>query len=241
MFCDLEGPCSEWPTGSPMDPARNVTASSNRATLAGRALVLEQISIAWMLIEGGVAVASGILAHSVALIGFGLDSGLEFVAAIALYRRLRVELRGGDAEAAESAERSAMRVVGVTLLVLAAYVVVDAGLSLYRRSQPHKSSIGLGVAAVALIAMPLLGRAKLLVGRRIGSRALVADAKETFACAWLSAAVIAGVGLNAALGWWWADPIAALIMVPFIAREGREALEEAGGHSACSSCSDDGD
>ncbi len=203
------------------------------------ALLLEQISIAWMLIEGGAAIATGLLAHSVALLGFGLDSGLELVAAVALYRRLSIELRGGDAEAAEQSERKALRIVGVTLLLLAAYIVLDSGRTLLLRSAPEKSALGLSVAVAALVAMPLLGRAKLRAGRALGSRALVADAKETFACAWLSASVVVGVGLHMALGWWWADPVAALAMVPLLVREGREALEEASGNGECSDCHDD--
>lgn len=206
-----------------------MTAPSNREALVRRALILEQLSIGWMLVEGGAAVATGLLAHSVALIGFGFDSGLELVSAIALFRRLRVELRGGNAESAERSERRALWIVGVTLLLLCVYIGVDSGLTLYRRSEPENSPIGLAVAVVALVAMPLLGYAKLGTGKAIGSRALVGDAKETFACAWLSGAVVVGVGLHAAFGWWWADPVAALAMVPLLIREGREALEEARG------------
>jgi divalent metal cation (Fe/Co/Zn/Cd) transporter len=210
-----------------------------RDGLVRGALRLEQLSIGWMLVEGGAAIATGLLAHSVALLGFGLDSGLELVAAVALYRRLGIELRGGDAGAAEQSERKALRIVGVTLLLLAVYIALDSGRTLWMRSAPDRSTVGLGVALAALVAMPLLGRAKLRAGRALGSRALVADAKETFACAWLSASVVVGVGLHVALGWWWADPVAALAMVPFLVREGREALEEASGKGECSSCHDD--
>lgn len=203
------------------------------------ALLLEKLSIGWMLIEGGAAIATGLLAHSVALLGFGLDSGLELAAAVALYRRLNIELRGGDAEAAEQSERKASRIVGVTLLLLAVYIVLDSGRTLWLRSVPEKSALGLSVAVAALVAMPLLGRAKLRAGRALASRALVADAKETFACAWLSASVVVGVGLHVALGWWWADPVAALAMVPLLFREGREALEEASGKGECSGCHGD--
>lgn len=216
-----------------------MTAQASRTALVRRALRLEQLSVVWMLFEGGASIAAGLLAHSVALIGFGFDSALELISAIALYRRLGAELRGGDAEMAERAERKALWVVGVTLLVLSAYIVLDAGWTLWTRNAPARSPVGLGVAVAALVAMPLLGRAKLRVGRAIGSRALVGDAKETFACAWLSAATVVGVGLHAAVGWWWADPVAALVMVPLLIREGREALEEARGEEGCSSCDDD--
>lgn len=192
-----------------------------------------------MIVEGAASLAAGLVAHSVALIGFGFDSALELISAIALYRRLAAELRGGDAESAKRAEAKALRVVGVTLLLLAVYILVHSGWTLWTRYEPAESMPGLVVAAIALLAMPLLGRAKLRVGREIGSRALIGDAKETFACAWLSGATVAGVGLHVALGWWWADPVAALVMVPFIVREGREALEEARGEEGCSSCHDD--
>lgn len=214
-------------------------ASDERQALVLRALRLEQLSIAWMIVEGAASLAAGLTAQSVALIGFGFDSALELVSAIALYRRLGAELREGDTEAAKGAERKALRVVGITLLLLAAYIVVHAGWTLWARHEPSESLPGLVVAAIALVAMPLLGRAKLRVGRTLGSRALIGDAKETFACAWLSGATVVGVGLHVGLGWWWADPAAALIMVPFIVREGREALEEARGEEGCSSCHDD--
>jgi divalent metal cation (Fe/Co/Zn/Cd) transporter len=208
--------------------------ASGREALVRRALRLEQLSIGWMLIEGAVSIAAGLLARSVALIGFGLDSALELISAVALYRRLAAELRGQDAEAAERAEKKALRVVGLTLVLLAGYIVIHSGWTLWTRSAPRTSAAGLVVAGVALVAMPLLGFAKRRIGRTIESRALIADAEETFACAWLSAATVLGVGLHTALGWWWADPVAALAMVPFIVREGREALEEAKGKKGCS-------
>ena len=216
-----------------------MTPTRNREMLVRSALRLEQLSIAWMLVEGVAAITTGLLAHSVALIGFGFDSGLELVAAIALYRRLSAELRGGDVETAERGERKALRIVGVTLLLLCVYIAADSARSIWMRSEPEKSTVGLAVALVALVFMPLLGRAKLRVGRAIRSRALIADAKETFACAWLSASAVVGVGVHAAFGWWWADPVAALVMVPFLIREGREALKEASGKEGCSSCHDD--
>lgn len=201
-----------------------------REELVRKALRLEQLSIAWMVVEGAASIVSGIVAHSVALIGFGFDSALELVSAIALYRRLSLELRGAtDEQAPARSERLALWVVGTTLLLLCAYILVDGGLTLWTRSVPEQSPIGLGVAAIALVAMPLLGTAKLRIGRAIDSRALVGDAKETLACAWLSGAVVIGVGLNAVVGWWWADPVAALVMVPLIAREGWEAIEAARG------------
>jgi divalent metal cation (Fe/Co/Zn/Cd) transporter len=204
-----------------------MTSPADRTALVRRALVLERLGIAWMLVEGGLSIATGLIAHSVALIGFGADSGLELVSALALYRRLTFELRAGESEATHRSERTALRVVGVTLLLLGLYIGIDSMRTLWTRSAPARSPLGLAVALAALAAMPLLGRAKLRTGQALGSRALIGDAKETLACAWLSAAAVAGVGANAAFGWWWADPVAALSMLPFLVREGREALEEA--------------
>lgn len=215
-----------------------MTTPEAREPLVRRALRLEQLSVAWMVVEGGTSITAGLLAQSVALIGFGLDSVLELVSAIALYRRLNVELRGGDAEAAKRSERKALWVVGVTLLLLCAYIAIDSAVALFGRREPKKTTIGFAVTVLALVAMPLLGRAKLQVGNALGSRALVADAKETFACAWLSTAAVVGVGLNGTFGWWWADPVAALAMIPFLIREGTEAVGEARANESRSSHDD---
>ncbi|HEY2511180.1 MAG TPA: cation transporter [Polyangiaceae bacterium] len=209
-----------------------------RAPLVARGLQLEALTIGWNVLEGGFALASGLAARSIALTGFGFDSVIEVVAAASLFVRLRAETRGGAARA----ERRALWVVGISFFLLSAYIALDAGATLWSRRAPDASRVGVLVAALALVVMPLLARAKLRVGEAIGSGALVADAKCSLACAWLSATVLVGVGLNAALGWWWADPVAALLMVPFLVREGREALERAGGketscgcHGGCSS------
>jgi divalent metal cation (Fe/Co/Zn/Cd) transporter len=200
-----------------------------RRHLLRRGLHLETLTILWNIAEAASAIVFGWLAGSVALVAFGLDSVIEVVSAGALYHRLRVEVRGGDPEQAEHRERKALRIVGWTFFALAAYVLVESVVTLWGHRVPEKSLGGIVVAALALVVMPALGWAKLRIGRTIGSRALVADAKETFSCAILSATVLAAVGLNAALGWWWADPVAALVMVPFLVHEGREALEHARG------------
>jgi divalent metal cation (Fe/Co/Zn/Cd) transporter len=202
-----------------------------RDHLIARGLQLEALTIGWNVVEAGLALASGVMARSIALTGFGLDSAIEVVAAVALFERLRAEARGGAGD-----ERRALRVVGVTFLLLSAYIVVDAGMTLWSRRAPEASRIGVLVAALALVVMPVLARGKLRVGEALGSAALVADAKCSLACAWLSVTVLVGVGLNAALGWWWADPVAALGMVPFLVREGREALERAKGKETSCSC-----
>jgi divalent metal cation (Fe/Co/Zn/Cd) transporter len=206
--------------------------ATNRAQLVGRGIALEGFTIGWNVLEAGLAVGSGIVARSVALTGFGVDSIIEVIAAVALFRRLRTEARGGGA----ADERSAMRVVALAFFALSAYVIVDSLWTLGTRRAAEGNFIGVAVAALALFVMPVLARAKLRVGEAIGSAALVADAKCTLACAWLSAAVLAGVALNAALGWWWADPLAALAMVPFLVREGREALEKSRGQATTCSC-----
>jgi divalent metal cation (Fe/Co/Zn/Cd) transporter len=203
-----------------------------RADLVARGLQLEALTIGWNVLEAGLAIASGLAARSLALTGFGLDSAIEVIAAAALFVRLRAETRGGG----RAAERRALWVVGVTFFLLSAYIVVDAGATLWARRPPESSRLGVLVAAAALVVMPLLSRAKLRVGEAIGSAALVADAKCSMACAWLSVTVLAGLGLNVAFGWWWADPVAALCMVPFLVREGREALEGARGKETSCAC-----
>ena len=196
------------------------------------------MTVAWNVGEAAAALTLGWLAGSIALVGFGLDSVIETVSAGVLYARLRGELRGEDAERGEARERKALRFVGVTFFVLAAYVTFESIATLWMRRPPERSVGGLVVAALSMVVMPVLGWAKLKVGRTIGSKALVADAKETFSCAVLSGTVLIGVGMNALMGWWWADPLAALVLVPFLIREGREALAEARGEENCHACDD---
>lgn len=198
-----------------------------RAPLLSRAIHLEQATIAWNVIEAVVAVGAGIAAGSIALVGFGLDSIIEVIAASALYVRLRAEAQGREEN--EAAERRALRVVAVTFFVLAAYVAFEAATALLQREAPEASPVGIGLSVFSLAVMPGLAFAKLRAGRALGSAALVADSKETFACAWLSFTLLLGLGANALFGWWWADPVAALAMIPFLVREGREAWEEAEG------------
>ena len=176
---------------------------------------LEYLTIAYNSLEGVIAVAAGLAAGSVALIGFGFDSGIEVAASLLLVWRLH---------AGERAEKRALQLVGVSFLALAAYVAFDAGKSLLRREVPEASAIGIALAALSVIVMPWLARAKRRVADAIASRAMRAEARQTQLCMYLSAILLAGLALNAAFGWWWADPVAALAMVPIIAGEGREAL-----------------
>jgi len=202
---------------------------SERSRLLARGVWLEVLTIGWNAIEAFVAIGAGIAAGSVALIGFGLDSVIESISGIALYRRLTFELKGASETASEASDRRALWFVGISFYLIAAYVLYDALTSLIQRGAPESSPLGIGLAAVSLVVMPLLAWAKRRTGEALQSRALIADAAETFVCAYLSFALLLGLALNAALGWWWADPVAALLMLPLIVREGREAIESARG------------
>ena len=192
-----------------------------RVDLVRRGQYLELFTVAYNSLEGVIAVAFGLFAGSVALIGFGFDSGIEVLSGLVLLWRLNADT---DEERREMVEQRALRLVGVTFLVLAAYVSWDAVKSLWLRQAPEESVPGIVLAAVSLVVMPLLVRAKRRVAAGIGSRALNADATQTALCTWLSAILLAGLGLNALFGWWWADPLAALVMVPIIGNEALEAL-----------------
>lgn len=179
---------------------------------------LEYFTVGWNLLEAAVAIGAGLLAGSIALIGFGIDSLIETSSGAVLLWRLQ------EGEEGEKRERMALRLVGISLLALAAYVAIDATKGLILKERPEESLIGMLLAAASLVVMPLLASAKRRVAARINSRALVADSHQTDICAYLSAILLVGLGLNALLGWWWADPVAALAMVPIIVKEGREAL-----------------
>jgi divalent metal cation (Fe/Co/Zn/Cd) transporter len=164
---------------------------------------------------------AGLAAGSVALTGFGIDSVIEVASGVVLWWRLRAEL--GAARVGPAVEARAARWAGALLLALAVYIVAEAGRRLLTGNRPGESVVGIALTALSLVVMPLLARAKLRVSASLGSRALRADAHETIICAWLSATTLLGLALNAALGWWWADPVSALGMVPLITREGLEA------------------
>jgi cation diffusion facilitator family transporter len=193
-----------------------------RQQLLRRGVWLEVATVTWNVIEGVIAVAAGALAHSVALIAFGVDSFVETTSGAVLWWRLRAELKGGhDPEQLERIEHRAARVAGAMLLALAVYIVIDAGRRLLGfGAEAQESRLGIALTAVSLVVMPLLARAKLRTAGALGSRALLADAYETLACTWLSLTTLGGLVLNAALGWWWADPMAALAIVPLVVREG---------------------
>ena len=186
-----------------------------------KGLWLNWFGLIYNTLEGIVAVTAGLLAGSVALVGFGIDSGIEVTASLAAQWRLRADL---DHERRERVERITLRIVGVSFLALAAYVTVDSAFSLWHRERPDESRVGIALAAVSVVVMPWLVRQKRRVAASLGSRSLHAEANQTLLCTYLSAILLGGLLLNALLGWWWADPIAALMMVPIIGKEGIEGL-----------------
>lgn len=204
-----------------------MVAVAERARLHRRGVLLEWFTVSWNLIEAAVAIAAGLIAGSVALLGFGIDSGIEVVAASALLWRFRQAGATATEEEHGAAERRALYVVSATFFLLAVYIGVEAVTALVSTEEPGTSTVGLVLSIVSLLAMPTLGYAKQRTGRALGSRALEADAIETWVCAYLSLALLAGVGLHAAFDWWWADPAGALAMLPVILWQGRKTLEEA--------------
>ena len=199
-----------------------MTPLEQRASLLATARRLALFTVAYNLVEGAVAITAARIAGSGALLSFGLDSGVESLSATVLLWRLGVELR--DPERAERVERRAERAIGITFFVLAAYVTTDAVTALANRDEPDASAVGLVLTGVSLVVMPLLARRKHRVGSVLDSGAVRADAAQTMACVWLSGVVLIGLALNAALEWWWADPVAALAVVLLLVNEGREAL-----------------
>ena|SRR5690242_6328030 len=200
-----------------------------------RALRLEALTIAWMIVEAAASIGAGILAGSLLLLAFGADSIIELLSAGVLYWRLRVEAQaaGAEKEALEAVEQRASRIAGWLLYALALYVLLQAGYGLLHRHAAERSLWGIGVAIIAAFGMPPLARAKIRAAEEIGSRALRADAMETFTCGYLSWVLLLGLAANAALRWWWLDSAAALVLVPFLIREAREALTGECCHKGC--------
>lgn len=201
-----------------------VRSTEPRAELLARGLLLEYVTVGWNIIEGVIAIAAGAVSGSVALIGFGVDSFVESLSGGVLIWRLRAEHGGADPERIEVIERRAEQLVGVLFLVLAAYVSFEALRGLLTGAQPDASAVGIVLTAVSIVVMLWLARAKRRVGVALGSRALIADAMQTLACWYLSTVALVGLVLNAALGWWWADSVAALAIAVLLLREGLEAI-----------------
>jgi cation diffusion facilitator family transporter len=202
-------------------------ALARKQRLHRRAVRLEYFTVSWNVLEALVAITAGVIAGSVALIGFGVDSGIEVVSAVALLWRLRSAGADADAEQAQHAERRALYVVAATFVLLATYIGFEAISSLVSGEEPDSSTVGLLLSVISLVVMPALAYWKQRTGREMGSRALQADAVETWVCSYLSLALLIGVGLYAAFGWGWADPVGALLMLPVILWQGWETLEEA--------------
>ena len=202
-------------------------SSMSEVTIARRAIAqrgrrLEYFTIAWNTLEGLIGVGAGLLAGSISLVGFGLDSFIEVTSGATLLWRMSVD---EDAERREQNDKLSLRVVGICFIVLAAYIAYEAISALFRKTPSSHSIPGIVLACVSLVVMPVLSRAKKKVGNALGSAAMNADARQTDFCVYLSAILLAGLLLNAAFGWWWSDPIAALIMVPIISKEGFDGMK----------------
>jgi divalent metal cation (Fe/Co/Zn/Cd) transporter len=201
--------------------ARSRVSSASQVTrLRRRGFWLEYASMAWMTAEAAIAITAGVIVSSIALVGFGLDSVIEFFAAATVVWQLRGE--------GEDRETRAVRLIGVTFFALAVYLTVQSLRDLAGHARPAQSVAGLAVTAGALIVMPLLAAAKRRTGRALGNATLIADSAESAFCAFTSAAALLGVGLNAWLRWWWADAAAGLVIAALAVREGLEAWGEAG-------------
>ena len=211
-------------------PLRSTLSGEERAAAAQRGQLLSRITLAYNTGEGLAAIVAGLFAGSIALVGFGVDSVIEVVSSAASLWRLH---RDADPVHRAHSERIALRIIGSCFLALAAYIVVDAGHALLAHEVPERTIPGLVITALSVVIMPLLARSKRKVATSLGSRALVADAAQTSLCAYLSLIVLIGLLLNVLLGWWWADPVAALAMVPIIAKEGIEGLR---GEASCDDC-----
>ena len=197
---------------------RSHCSSAERTEYLRQGRKLEYFTIGWNMVEAGVAIGAGWFAGSIALVGFGVDSLIESLSGLVLLWRLFSPAHD------ESREKIALKLVGISFLILAAYVAFDAIKSLLVHETPQTSLVGIVLAVVSLIIMPILARAKRLSASKLESLAMKADSRQTDLCAYLSAILLGGLALNALFGWWWADPVAALIMVPIIAREGYEGL-----------------
>jgi divalent metal cation (Fe/Co/Zn/Cd) transporter len=204
----------------------------DRAAVVRRGQWLEYFTIFYNSLEAVIAIVAGFLAGSVALVGFGFDSVIEVTSGAALLWRLRADV---DESARRRADDLSLRIVGVCFLALAVYVAYESLEVLIAGDAPERSIPGIALAAVSVVVMPVLARAKRNVAGQIESAAMRADARQTDFCMYLSAILLGGLGLNALFGWWWADPAAALVMVPIIAREGIEAVQgkECGCSGAC--------
>jgi len=202
-------------------------AAPSRLSLVQRGRRLEHFTIAYNSLEGLVSIVAGAVAGSVSLVGFGLDSLIEVTSGAALLWRLH---HGLDHSRREQVERTTLRVVGGCFVALALYILYESGSALVGHEAPERSIPGIIVAAISVVVMPLLARSKRRVATGIGSGAMSADSRQADFCTYLSAILLFGLLLNAVAGWWWADPVAGLVMVPIIANEGVNGLR---GEACC--------
>jgi divalent metal cation (Fe/Co/Zn/Cd) transporter len=206
-------------------------ATFDRQSLVKRGTRLSYFTIAWNSLEGLIAVTAGTVAGSISLVGFGIDSFIEVISGTTLLWRMTVD---ADVRRRERNERLGLRIVGICFFSLASYIAYESCSDFVSRKAPERSIAGIILACVSLVVMPILAHAKKKVGYELGSAAMNADAKQTDFCAYLSAILLGGLLLNAVCGWWWADPAAALIMVPVIAKEGLDGIR---GKACCDPCS----
>jgi divalent metal cation (Fe/Co/Zn/Cd) transporter len=206
---------------------RDLAAESDRGRRQRIALGLAWATIAWNTVEAVVATVSGVIASSIALVGFGLDSTVEVLSASVIVWQMTRDVP-------EDREEQALRLIAASFFALAGYVTVQAAFDLASRSEPDTSTVGIALAAVSLVVMPVLAGLKRRNGRRLGSGSVVADSSQTLLCTYLSAVLLVGLLLNATVGWWWADPVAALMIAALAIHEGREAWHgERCCHDAC--------
>jgi divalent metal cation (Fe/Co/Zn/Cd) transporter len=206
------------------------TGTTNREVYVRRGERLEYFTIGYNTLEGVTSIVAGLIARSVSLVGFGLDSLIEVTSGAALLWRLHHDL---DLSRREQVERAALRTVGACFIALALYILYESGSMLIRHVPPKRSIFGIVIAAISVIVMALLARAKRRVARQIGSGAMHADSKQADFCSYLSATLLGGLLLNAMLGWWWMDPAAGLVMVPIIGKEGIDGLRA---ETCCDRC-----
>jgi divalent metal cation (Fe/Co/Zn/Cd) transporter len=206
------------------------TPEADRASAVHRGTLLEYVTVAYNSLEGLIGIGAGLVAGSIALVGFGFDSIVEVTSGAALLWRLRADV---DPARRERVEAASLHIVGICFLALALYIAYDSVRMLFGHDAPERSLPGIVLAMASLVVMPILARAKRRVARRIASSALAADARQTELCMYLSAILLAGLVLNAMFGWWWADPTAALLMVPVVVREGVKSLR---GRACCGDC-----
>lgn len=198
--------------------------NEQKRKLYKKGLWLEYFTVGYNVLEGLISIGSGIIAGSIALVGFGLDSFIESLSGGILIWRLKNH--SDDKEKENKLEQRAVKFVAYSFFILAVYVTYEATKKLYFREMPEGSPVGIAIATLSIIIMPILAKQKRQTGEQINSRALIADSRETLACTFLSVTLLVGLLLNYFFGWWWADPVASLVIVGFLVKEGREFLKD---------------